>query len=338
MRKSRGIRGNHLTFQLITRTPRSGCSKPSGVRPVKPRALGVLSHLKLGLSHSVRLVLPLSAAPAASRAQGTARTGARVPRAHRWQHGRSLRVRRPARHPAGPARPPGAELTDVHPEPGQGLAAVLPALGPPAPVRAAGRPRTRRSLHRSPGPAVPAPRRGRPRSAPSAAPRAPPTSPGRSPVSRVAQRPHRRTDPQRHRNPRRHQERASYPACRRPRQRTHAPSDSRSSSPERSAHDWLTPGYSCRRRSRSVQPTAVAGEAVEGFAAGQPKARTCSGAGQKGQARHPMITLCAAAPPKTAKYPPLSQARFSMSSLYTQQAFGVGEDTLSTAVSPPHRK
>jgi len=27
-----------------------------------------------------------------------------------------------------------------------------------------------------------------------------------------------------------------------------------------------------------------------------------------------------------------------MSSLYTQQAFGFGEDTLSTAVSPPHRK
>jgi hypothetical protein len=64
MRKSRGIRGNHLTFQLITRTPRSGCSKPSGVRPVKPRApgAGVLSHLKLGLSLSGRLVLPLSPA------------------------------------------------------------------------------------------------------------------------------------------------------------------------------------------------------------------------------------------------------------------------------------
>ena len=34
MRKSRGIRGTYFTFQLITRKPRSGCSKPSGVRPV----------------------------------------------------------------------------------------------------------------------------------------------------------------------------------------------------------------------------------------------------------------------------------------------------------------
>ena len=31
MMKSRGIRGTYLIFQLITRTPRSGCSKPSGV-------------------------------------------------------------------------------------------------------------------------------------------------------------------------------------------------------------------------------------------------------------------------------------------------------------------
>ena len=30
-RKSRGIRSIYLIFQLITRTPRSGCSKPSGV-------------------------------------------------------------------------------------------------------------------------------------------------------------------------------------------------------------------------------------------------------------------------------------------------------------------
>jgi hypothetical protein len=40
MKKSRGIRGAYLTFQLITRTPWSGCSKSSGVRPVKPRAPG----------------------------------------------------------------------------------------------------------------------------------------------------------------------------------------------------------------------------------------------------------------------------------------------------------
>jgi hypothetical protein len=51
-----------------------------------------------------------------------------------------------------------------------------------------------------------------------------PRSTGRT--SLPGQRPHRRTDPQRHRNPRRHHERASYPACRRPWQRTHAPSDS----------------------------------------------------------------------------------------------------------------
>ena len=61
MMKSRGIRGTYFTFQLVTRTPRSWCSKPSGVRPVNLGApgAGVLSHLKLGLS--VRLVPPLSA-------------------------------------------------------------------------------------------------------------------------------------------------------------------------------------------------------------------------------------------------------------------------------------
>jgi hypothetical protein len=40
----------------------------------------------------------------------------------------------------------------------------------------------------------------------------------------------------------------------------------------------------------------------------------------------------------THAVPPLSQARFSMSSLYTQQAFGFGEDTLPAAVSPPYGK
>jgi hypothetical protein len=63
-RKSRGIRSIYLIFQLITRTPRSGCSKPSGVCPLTsgsgPGRPVTSLKLSPSLSLSVRLVLPLS--------------------------------------------------------------------------------------------------------------------------------------------------------------------------------------------------------------------------------------------------------------------------------------